>query len=674
MSSGNPELGLVPEVQFRPAADEALPPERSLREAILTGSMTRWGGSGLVSAINLAYNILLARSLGAAGFGHAVSIYTVLMLLSAVTLSFQFVCSKFVAKNTTLAAKAAVYQKLHRRSWQVGALIGISLAASSKVIAHYLNLPDLWLVTLLAVGTAFYIPLGVRRGLLQGMCDFKRLSVNFILEVLVKLGATIALLTWNFGVHGVIAAVSLSVIVAYLAAPPSVELDIAAGEGMPATSLEGLQAIVFFIGQVVINNIDILLVKHFMPAVEAGVYAAIAVVGRVVYMASWAVVSSMFPISAGVRTVAPQRRTVVVTPLLLILGITGLSAFGLWILPQAVWKVIFGPTFQLGADKNLLLLYVAATGTYCISVVLIAYEISRRISNTGWLQLVFSGGIALGICLFHETLHQVVMVQLVLMAIMLVCVAVPFLRFKLEPSMEEVMPEPPEVGAVTKLRPASEEEVVAEFLRNEFYQPEFHPYWQRLEKMVFFPDLTDDRENAIRRALLFRRRGRMWRELPPDTQWFEVRLEPGDLNRVRVFPRSQWRGVADGDFALKRIAHRVRAGAVSSSKDRFLAKLRSLSGHLRQEVPQSAILLIGLDEKSPLTIIEGNHRMVAATMVSPFIVNERFRFFCGFSPRMTECCWYKTDVFTLWHYATNSLKYIARDRRHALQPLQESVE
>jgi hypothetical protein len=81
------------------------------------------------------------------------------------------------------------------------------------------------------------------------------------------------------------------------------------------------------------------------------------------------------------------------------------------------------------------------------------------------------------------------------------------------------------------------------------------------------------------------------------------------------------------------------------------------------------VLLIGLDESSPLTIIEGNHRMVAATMVSPFIVAERFRFFCGFSPRMTDCCWYKTDVATLWRYAKNSVKYIAWDRRLELEPL-----
>ena len=673
MKSGQSQLGVIPDIQIS-GNTAALTVQRSLRDTILSGSVTLLIGSALVSGINLVYNILIARSLGAAGFGHAVSIYTLLMLLSAVTLSFQFVCSKFVAKNTSLGAKAAIYKRLHVRSWQVGAIVGLTLAAASRPISTYLNLPDPWLVTLLALGTAFYIPLGVRRGLLQGTYEFRRLSVNFILEVLVKLGATLALLSSHLGVRGVIAAVSASVIVAYLAGGPTFEINMASADELPASPLEGLQAIVFFIGQVVINNIDILLVKHFFPPAEAGMYAAVAVVGRVVYMASWAVVSSMFPVAAGVREVQPHRKAVIVTPLLLIVGIAGLSAIGLWILPQFVWKGLFGASFQLAGSQGLPVLYVAATGTYCISVVLIAYEISRKISNTGWLQLVFSGGIALGIWGFHETLHQVVMVQLVLMVIMLVCVAVPFFRFKMESSMEEALAEPLEAGAVTRLRPASEEEVIAEFLKNEFYQPEFHPYWQRHEKVVFFPDLTDERENSLRRALLFRRRGRMWRELPPDTQWFSVTIEPSDLSRVSVFPRSQWRGVAGGDFSLKRIAQRVRAGAVAPSKDQFLAKLRSLSGHLRQEIPQSAVLLIGLDESSPLTIIEGNHRMVAATMVSPFIVPERFRFFCGFSPRMTECCWYKTDVSTLWHYAKNSVKYIARDRRLALEPLQEWAE
>ena len=56
----------------------------------------------------------------------------------------------------------------------------------------------------------------------------------------------------------------------------------------------------------------------------------------------------------------------------------------------------------------------AATGVYAIAVVLITYEMSRRIANTGWLQLVVSGLIVLGITWFHSTLLEVIVVQQVL--------------------------------------------------------------------------------------------------------------------------------------------------------------------------------------------------------------------------------------------------------------------
>jgi hypothetical protein len=84
-------------------------------------------------------------------------------------------------------------------------------------------------------------------------------------------------------------------------------------------------------------------------------------------------------------------------------------------------------------------------------------------------------------------------------------------------------------------------------------------------------------------------------------------------------------------------------------------ELASAEGH-------SSVLLIGIDEKGPLTIIEGNHRMTAAALVSPEQVPVRFRFLCGFSPRMMECCWYQTDLSTLWHYAKNSVEYLFLDR------------
>ena len=45
-----------------------------------------------------------------------------------------------------------------------------------------------------------------------------------------------------------------------------------------------------------------------------------------------------------------------------------------------------------------------------------------------------------------------------------------------------------------------------------------------------------------------------------------------------------------------------------------LEKLRRLSTLLQNEVVNSTVLLIGIDETQPLTILDGNHR-IAATML-----------------------------------------------------------
>ena len=618
----------------------------ALRARLLGGSMVMLISSAMVGGINLLYNILIARWLGAVQFGHAAAVYTLLMLLSSVTLAFQLVCSKFVAQSEALEAKAGVYVSLHRSSWKVGTILGVLLVLASSAVSSYLKLPTRTYIILLGVGTALYVPLGVRRGLLQGMYDFRRLAENFVVEVLVKLVGAILLLVLGWGVTGVIAAVTASLGVAYLMAYPQKDLRVATKPDLPASFWEGMQAAVFFVGQVIINNVDIVLVKHFFSAGEAGLYAAVALVGRVVYMLSWSVVSSMFPVSAGARSDERGGRMVLTTTFLLVLLITTLFLFGLWLAPNALWKFLLGAGFPpLGGRSpytSLLLLYAAATGVYSLAVVLMTYEMSRKIVNVGWLQLGMSGAVVLGIYTFHKNLHQVIAVQLILMIALLVTVAAPLFRSR--SSLTEIQV----IGNMTRIRRVSKEEVIAEFLKNEFYEKQYDGYRDKLGHLVYQPNLTSEQENELRRALLDRRRGKLWRELPADTDWWQVELSPEDLGRIRVFPRSQWLRVAKGSFNLFEVVELLRGRIASGKSGGFISKIRALSQHLPESVTPSSVLLIGIDQNGPLTIIEGNHRVAAAMLVSPDLALSRFRFFCGFSPRMTECCWYHTDISTLW--------------------------
>lgn len=209
-----------------------------------------------------------------------------------------------------------------------------------------------------------------------------------------------------------------------------------------------------------------------------------------------------------------------------------------------------------------------------------------------------------------------------------------------------------------RLRKIAESEVISEFLRNEFYQEDFHYDREKYEKIVLEPNLRDELENAVRRALLFRRRGHMWRELPSDTEWWLVQLEPEDVPRIRVFPRAQWRKIAAGSYQLGDIVQRIRSNHFSDGVRRFISKIQSLSYRLRRENDESSVLLIGIDDRRPLTILEGNHRVVAALLASPDVLLTRFRMLCGLSPRMHESCWYETNLSTLWRYFKHRVRNV----------------
>src|ERR1700730_15478346 len=187
---------------------------KKLRQKLLGGSLTMLAGSGLVGVTNLIYNVLTARMLGPTGFAHATAVYTLLMLASAITLSFQVVCAKYVAKSSSAEEKASVFASLHQRAWIAGIAIGLLLFLGKHLLTRYLNLPDPVLISLLALGIAFYVPLGVRRGYIQGVHAFDRLALNFMLEGVVRLVGAFILIALGLGVKGAVLASVLAVIVA----------------------------------------------------------------------------------------------------------------------------------------------------------------------------------------------------------------------------------------------------------------------------------------------------------------------------------------------------------------------------------------------------------------------------------------------------------------------------
>jgi hypothetical protein len=208
-----------------------------------------------------------------------------------------------------------------------------------------------------------------------------------------------------------------------------------------------------------------------------------------------------------------------------------------------------------------------------------------------------------------------------------------------------------------KLQLAQEALVISEFLKNQLHQEKFELEREMFQHLIRSPDLTSEAENRLRRAVFLRfsrSRAAIWRELPGDTQWWEVGIEPQDIGRIRFFPRAEWRKVANGSFRLPDVVHSIRTGQFNGKVRRFIYRVEELSSRLAP-IYNSSILLIGTHEQTPLTIIDGNHRMAASLLSSP-VPQDCLRYFCGLSPQMTRCCWYDPNPRALWRYAKHRLR------------------
>lgn len=628
---------------------------KTLQARIVSGSVVLLSGSGLTAAINLVYNLVIARYLGPKSFGHATVVYTLLTLLSALTLSYQIVCSKIVAQQQSPEGKAAAYRMFHRSSWACGLAVAVVLFLFRPEISDYLNLPDTVLVALLAIGAAFYVPLGSRRGYIQGTYGFRGLATNLVVEGAARLSGSYALVLLGFGVRGVIAANAVAVAVAYFVIPPKIAAERVNPITLWRTTLEMSQALLYNAGQVLINNCDIVLVKHLFSAREAGIYAAVAIVGRVIFSLCSAVVNSTFPLVAGTGREERRDFRVIATSVMLVVGIGSVLALALYVTPPWVWTTLFGSGFQVAGKYDLSYLqalYALKTVIYSLSALIITYEMSYKIANTSWIQLLFSGLIIEGIGHFHSSLREVILVQIDIIIGLLVFVAIPFLIEIIRETRSSkgdriCMP-------IRVVRQVSEDEVIAEFLRSDFHRPEFLPYQDTFGDIVARPNFNDPVENAKRRALLFTMHLSLWSELPKDTSWCEVEINQEGIDWIRAFPRAQWRKLARGNYSVPVVAGQLRAGRKSLPGE-FLAKIDGIASDLTEgRNGFGAVILIGTSELEPVTVLDGNHRLVAALDRAPDRIGT-LRFMCGLSPRMKQCCWYHTSPLTLIRYAQHIL-------------------
>ncbi|WP_417886530.1 oligosaccharide flippase family protein [Zunongwangia sp.] len=372
-----------------------------------------------VNGGNYLYNLLLGRILGPQQFANAAILITFLLVLSFVAMTFQLSVAKFTAGYET-------HKQLHFLNYVKKASLLIGIVASLAVVIFAGQLQQVfhtdskWMFIIFGLGIPVYFLMSVNRGFYQGNKSFYKLSVTYQAEMFSRLFITIllvVLLTTNNSSNLVALGILISFIFGLMPFKNSGKLfsnkiELEASEVKNLVHFIAITAFYEFT-QIIINNSDILLVKHYFPSYEAGLYASLALIGRLVYFVAWMFVMILLP-----TVVQRKKRGEDTLPVLfryigfvciLAATIIGLTYF----FPEFIINIMFGEAYVSMA--SLLWKYALATSLFAISNVFVYYFLSLDKYWPVALSGVFGIAQVVSILLFHESLAQVVNVQISIM-------------------------------------------------------------------------------------------------------------------------------------------------------------------------------------------------------------------------------------------------------------------
>lgn len=404
------------------------PTLHQIRGKLLTGSALLFVSATVVNGGNYLFNLILGRWLGPAAFADLSLIITLMLMVIFITATFQLTAVKFTAiyiveNDTARLNGLRRWLKQHAFLWGLALLI--ILAGGAPLWQRFFHTQSALPFVILGIGLPFYFTQGIDRGMLQGQMHFGRLASSYQAEMWVRLLTGVVFVAIGWTVSGATLSIVLSFAATWfivggwkrtLALRPTDAPLFTKADKRKVTLFAG-PVIIAYLSQILINNSDILIVKRFFSSEMAGQYAALALIGRIVFFATWSVVTVLFPIVAQKHQRQESHRHLLFAGLGLVTLVSSFIIMMAWFVPEWIIHILFGEAYL--AMAPLLWLYAVATMVYALANVMINYHLSL---GHGW-GTVF--GIAAGVfqivalSLFHESLLQVVIVQIVIMCCLL---------------------------------------------------------------------------------------------------------------------------------------------------------------------------------------------------------------------------------------------------------------
>lgn len=384
-----------------------------------------------VSGINLIHNLFMGRLLSPSEYGQLTFFITLNLIVGLLPSAIQTVSAKFGAMySARLQAdeQDKLYRYAQRYSWGAGILIAVMVGGFAPYLTQTFQIQSVILFLPIAVSLPFFVATGVDRGMLQGKESYYWLSAAYLAEGVVRFVVSVVLgwllLSAGRALDGAVWALGQSLLatwfVAWLPLKPHRKVNNVPSPNR-AQQDEWIRLLGFIslalLGQALITNSDFLLVKSFFNTVESGLYAAVSVIGRIIYFSTLPITILMVPLIARQHALGKPTRFLFIATIALGAILCAVLILCASLFARPLIQLLYGSAYVEGA--SILPLYTIAASLFVLTNLIVTFRVSMGEGKESWMPLVAGVLQVVGIMLFHETLLEVVWVQIVVMSVLL---------------------------------------------------------------------------------------------------------------------------------------------------------------------------------------------------------------------------------------------------------------
>jgi len=309
-------------------------------------------GSILVAFFNYLYHPILSRMMDIESFGEVQALISLFLLFSMVIGVFRTIVINIVANAQEIKEKQELILMLQKVGLYVVSSFSLLIIILSSQLKLFFNFGSIYPFISLAVLLVLSLFFTFRSAILQALHRFVEVSIANIYLSAGRLIFAVLLVYIGWASFGAITAIVLSQFLAliYVYLKTSNHLMTLAKAKVKITSQikkELSYALLVFSATLCITflySADVIIIKHYFPADQAGFYSGIATIARIIFFITGSVAGVLIS-HIKIENPDKENKKTLKKSLFLVGGLGGVALLTFLVFPDIVIKVLIGQKY-----------------------------------------------------------------------------------------------------------------------------------------------------------------------------------------------------------------------------------------------------------------------------------------------------------------------------------------